>query len=160
MSLKTQSKEIGGDTFTVSQLPMFRALRLLNRIGRAVGPALGHVASAYDASKGDGAPVDGVRVGEAVGRALSALFGSLSDDELEAITRAMLETAMIESNGKTTPLLKSIDLVMQGRILDLFKLLAFAFEVNYGDFFEVVPQLIAAARATEAAPKAEAPQPA
>src|SRR5262249_40615789 len=71
---------------------------------------------------------------DALGEAVGLLFEKLSDDELESITRELLAAAT--ANG--APLMPQFDLMLQGRIDTILKLLKFALEVNYGNFFHAL----------------------
>ena len=134
--IATQEKTIDGLRFAVTQLPAMKAFRTLNRIGRALGPALAKGLGALKGKLGDASV-------EALGGAATELFARLSDDELEALTRELLTFCTVD--GK--PLMPQFDLVMQGRMGTLLKLLRFAFEVNYGDFFAGARGLAAQAMA-------------
>ena len=137
--IETKEKEIGGMRFTVSQLPAMRALKTLNRIGRILGPAF---AKASGASKGG--DLGGTEIA-AFADAIHILFDKLTDEELEGLTRALLDTATVD--GKL--LMPQFDTVMSGKVEVILQLLKFAFEVNYGNFFNAVRGLVSQAPAAE-----------
>lgn len=133
--LAAQSTEIGGRKYTVNQLPAMQAVRLLPRIGKAIGPVLGRVLSAAAGGGGLSAALGKVDAGAA----FATLFDTLTSAELEYLTRELLVGATVEytdENGRQTlaELLKVFDVVMAGRIGDVFKVLFFAFKVNYANF--------------------------
>jgi hypothetical protein len=82
-----------------------------------------------------------------VSQHLGALFAALSPDEIEQITKALLQGAVLDPNGKTRILLDVADYEFQGQTLTLIKAALFAFEVNYGDFRDLVRGMLAGARA-------------
>src|SRR5258708_2424843 len=124
-----QERDIDGFKFTVQQLTAMKSLRMLNRLGRIVGPALG---KAGGAAQGGFENLNVKDLGDAVG----TLFERLSDDELESITRELLSGATVTmSNGQNGLLMPQFDLVLQGRPETILKLLKFALEVNYQNFF-------------------------
>jgi hypothetical protein len=127
---KTQERVIDGTRFAVTQLPAMRGFKMFHRLGRALGPAIAQVAGGL---KGKLAEMNVAELGAGVG----ALLERLDENDLEAITGELLKTAHID--GK--PLMPSFDLLMQGRIPTLLKLLAFAIEVNYGNFRDWLPAL-------------------
>ena len=129
----THSKVIDGIEFTIDQLPAMRALRLLNKLARLASPALGAIGAAFSQSKS----VANMDL-DALGRGASALLSSLSDDEMEAITRELLGSAIMRSGGKNVELLAVFDLEFRGKMGTVLKLLGFALEVNYGNFIEAL----------------------
>jgi hypothetical protein len=144
--LKTQERTIDGVKFTVGQLPAMRSMRLLNRITRVASPALAKATAALKQGStlkpGTLADLD---LG-ALGGAVEALFHKLPDDELEHITRELLATALYHDlkTNEAGEVMPAFDALFQGRLSLVFRLLAFSFEVNYGDFFGVFRGLAAA----------------
>lgn len=137
--LKTESKEIDGRTYTVTVLPGLRAGKLLTRLGALVGPALARVTGAV---KSD----DEVAFAEAAG-AIEALTGALKPEDFESIVRELLYSTSVDVEGKAKPLFvgangANFDMEMSGAMGTVFKLLAFAFTLNYGDFSTAVGPLI------------------
>jgi hypothetical protein len=130
MGIETRSKEIDGSTYTVAQLPAMRGLKLLNRIGRSVGPPLTALMGAADPM----ATVAQMEIGS-IAPAARELFDRLTESELESIIKALCETVQVTEDGKTMPLLPVFDLHFAGRYDKLFHVVWFAMEVNYGDFF-------------------------
>jgi hypothetical protein len=133
MGLVRQERLIDGSTFSVTQLPAMRGVKMLNRLFRVLGPpaarALGGVNVAELASRG----LAGLDVG-ALAEAVPLLADRLTEAELEALVRELLETATIDGR----PLMPTFDLTMQGRVGTVLKLVGFALEVNYGSFFDVL----------------------
>ncbi len=143
MARKTESRDIDGLGFSVTQLPGMRAQKMLPRLGKILGPA---VAKLGGMAKGLG----GLDVG-ALGDAAEALFSTLTPEEYESLTRELLETAQVTQEGKTAPLMRQYDDVMAGRVMTGVKLLAFALEVNFGDFLPVILASANAARVPQSA---------
>lgn len=135
MATTTQTKTIDGVAYAVTQLPARRAARLLNRLLRVFGPALGGLAGA---AKG-GASLETADL-SSVGPVLEGLFARLSEDEQDHLINELLATATVD--GKEV--LPVLDLHFQGRLGALFKLVGFAVKVNFEDFSG---GLIAAAKA-------------
>lgn len=129
--IKTQSVVIDGDTYELTQLPAMRAMKLFARIGGVLGPALAQAAPAASA-KG----VLGMDIG-LLGGAIESLAAKLTPEELEVITKDLLWS--LRKNGKDCT--GSFDVEMQGKIMTVFALLRFAFEVNYGDFTDALRRL-------------------
>lgn len=110
-----------GEVFTVAQLPAMRGTKLLVRLGKALGPAFSSMTGDLDKVAG-------------------ALFSGLSPDEAEGILRELFATTKVG----TTDLMGVFDMTMQGQFKSLGKLIAFALEVQFGDFFG---DLVAAGKA-------------
>lgn len=141
MPKQAQSRRIDGYEIQVQPLPAFAAISLFTRIGKSIGGALGPTLAAL-ASAG----VDKLQNVD-VSQHLGALFAALSPDEIEQITKALLQGAVLDPNGKTRLLLDVADYEFQGQTLTLIKAALFAFEVNYGDFRDLVRGMLAGARA-------------
>jgi hypothetical protein len=146
----TETRDIGGLTFAVSQLPARRALEMFGRLGKALGPA------AFEAMA-RGASVDpdsnALDLAVSIAPALGSIFSRLPEGELTAITEALLEPATC--NG--VAIKPQLDLLFQGKILLLLKVLAFAVEVNYRDFFDAGRELSAKLRTEPAAESTDSP---
>jgi hypothetical protein len=72
---------------------------------------------------------------EALAAALAASLRSVKGADVSNLIRALLVPCLVTINGITTPVLPVFDTEFQGKLLTVFKLTAFAIEVNYGDFF-------------------------
>jgi len=127
--VETKTRSIDGLNFGVTQLPAMRGLRLFNRLGRVLAPAVARAAASQ---------TDGEVQLEGLAGALDLLFAKLSDDELEGITRELLWNATVEGR----PLLQELDATLGGKVGTLLKLVGFAVEVNYGGFFAVLRGLV------------------
>src|SRR5688572_18336991 len=126
MGTQTQTKEIDGQTWEVSQLPGMKSLKMFRRLGNVLGPALAKtLASGVDVQQGK---MNLVGIGEAIG----ALFERLSEPELESIVKDLLWNAVVD--GKVlfpTGTNAQFDTLMAGRTVTVLKALVFAIEVNY-----------------------------
>lgn len=140
MPKQPQIRKIDGYEIQVQPLPAFAALALFTRIGKSIGGALGPTLAAL-ASAG----VDKLQNVD-ISQHLGALFAALSPSEIEGITKALLEGAVLEPKGTPRILLDVADYEFQGQTLVLLKAALFAFEVNYGDFRDLVRGMLAGAR--------------
>lgn len=140
MSLHVKSKEIGGVVYEVQQLPARRALRLVARLGKVLGVLIGSVSTG------------GRGVGDLdLGDALAGVFDRVTPDEQDAILGELFaSTTIVEPSGAKVPFWSVIDTRMQGKVFDVYKVAAFAMEVNFADFFAAPP---AAPQGEGAAPK-------
>ncbi len=131
MSTVIQEKEIDGYVFRVTQLPAMKSLRMFARLGKLFGPAITKGLAGMDIK--DLSKLDVGLLGAAFGE----LFTSVSENDLESLTRDLLAATTIDN----VLLLPVIDLKLQGQPLTILKLLAFALEVNYKSFFDAARAL-------------------
>jgi hypothetical protein len=127
--IETLKRTIDGLDFELSQMAAWQALTTFTRVTKFLAPGLDAVAAA---SGGDKSAVVAGLI-----RGLQGLAAS-NPTELRALTEVLLGSCIVTHDGKLQRLLPVFDVVMQGRILTVFKLLAWALEENYPDFFAVV----------------------
>jgi hypothetical protein len=145
MALKDETREIDGFKVRTVQFPAMRSLRTLKRVGEVLGPAL---------AKAQG--VDLEADVSALGPAIGALFENIGDPE--ALAREILESTTVIQDNRQIPLNTTamIDLVFSGATMSLLKVMAFALEVNFGDFFAAAAAQKEALAAKQAAAKSAA----
>lgn len=134
--------EIDGFTYTVGRLPPRRALKLENRLLRAVGPAIVQLVRSVPLKDGkpDAAKLDL----SALGGALQGLFAQLTPEEQDGIMAELLSTVVVTTaEGKGGPVMSVFDAHFDGRLPAVFKLCWAALEENFGGF---IAPLVAAAR--------------
>lgn len=131
--LKKEIKIIDGETFELTQMMATASLRLLPRLGAAMGPAL----SKLSITSKDIGHLDLTMAGEAI----AALTQKLTSDELDYIVQQLLYSLAVNGKPCEPGPGKAFDIIFAGRTLLVFKLLKFALEVNYGDFFAAAGSL-------------------
>jgi hypothetical protein len=110
--IETREKIIDGATYTVTQLPARRAIRLKAKLIKTFGSFL---------------------LGSD-GKNLQAICESLDENQFEALCMEMLQG--VRKNGvELTP--AKFDLEFAGDIAGVYKLLLFVVEVNYANFFSM-----------------------
>ena len=122
--------EAGTLQVKTTQLPALRAFRLLSRLGKLLGPSLGKL-------RGVGLKSDA----SALTPAIAALADSLDPDQIEALAVQILEGTLVVDGkqARTLNTAAAIDDVFGGRLMTMFKVMAFAIEVNFRDFFRALP---------------------
>jgi len=118
-------RNIDGTLYSVSQLPASRGLEMFGRLSGLVGPA------ALEALA-KGASLD--KDLQTLAPAAVMLFARLQPGDLSGIAKELLGPAAADSK----PLAPVFETHFQGRIVHLFKVLLFAVEVNYRDFFDAL----------------------
>lgn len=129
MPIRTEERVIDGTWFQVTQLPPMRSTLLVNRLAKSAGPAL---LSAVAEGKVDELDARSVIQG------FAKLLQNLSDDDLKAIITELLAVSFAElpQNKERVPIMPHMfDEVFADRMPTMFKVLAFALEVNYRSFF-------------------------
>ena len=119
---ESKTEHFEGLAVTVQQLPAMRAVKLSRRLAALLAPLAPALAADGDVSV----------LGEALGKALEAF----SEKDLEALIKEVLEGATVEEDGKISPLLPRFEDIFAGRVLLVYRVLIFALEVNFADFFE------------------------
>jgi hypothetical protein len=126
--IETKEKEINGATYSVTQLPARRAIRLKAKLIKLFGPALAQMVlqtTAENESKSKNSLV----------AAIESLAASLDPAEFENLVVEVLQGS--RKNGKEL-LPQIIDLEFAGDMESLYKLLMFILEVNYANFFTML----------------------
>jgi hypothetical protein len=133
VGLKTEQRSIDGKNYIVTQFPAGRALRIWHRLVKLVGPALG---TAFGGIKNDDKSILDARFDfSVIGTAIEKLTGAMSEDEFHAFTLELLQ--MTSQDGKEINK-TTFDVLFQGEIAHLFKVLAFVLEVNFKDFYSAL----------------------
>lgn len=120
---RTETRVFDDLAITVQQLPAMRAVKLSRRLIQIAAPA---VTALKDLS------ADASVLGEAISNALA----EFSEKDLEALIKDLLETATVEQEGRIAKVMPLFDELFRGKVFTLYKVLAFALEVNFADFFE------------------------
>lgn len=125
---KQQTKEItdqeGSIVLTCTQHGAIPGMRLLARLAKLLGPAAGDLKSIAKVGGTDVLP------------AVEALLERLDEDSVESLLQEILRCSQVIANKsiKTLDSQDAINDVYSGRYLLLLRSLAFAVQVNYGDF--------------------------
>jgi hypothetical protein len=127
MALSTDTRTIGQNTYTVTQLAATPAYTLLTKLMKIIGPAFGALAGASE----------GKPVSEALKAALQELTSRLDEDEVKKIVNQLVATVIVHTdNGMNAPLPKVFESHFHGgNLSEFFQVLGFVLEVNYSDFF-------------------------
>jgi hypothetical protein len=123
---KTQEKIINNNSYTVTQFPATKSLKMLHRVGKFISAPLSALAKDVQTSKGI---MDQNISTETLGKAVQAFFESCDENTFEQTVKELLTSTT--KNGKQLV----FDIDFCGNMGELMKLLAFILEVNYKDFF-------------------------
>ena len=128
--------KIDGEQYTFCQLPPKRSLKLMTRIIRIVGAPLGAALDGIKSGQVDMATVLDADLNFST--IVAALCDRLEENEVEAIVDELLSQVLHAGQGEVS---RKFDVLFAGRLPHLFKVLAQALKVEYGDFLAAVPDL-------------------
>lgn len=118
-------KVIDGEQYTFCLLPPRQSIRLLTRILKIIGPALGGALS--------GSNVESIMdLDINPGVIVSQLCNRLDEGDVEYIIDMLLSQVLCSGKGDLS---KVFDQHFAGRLPHLLKVVGSALEVQYGDFF-------------------------
>lgn len=129
---------IDGHTYQLSPLPSWQNLEAFHTVLKLAGPAIAQLATIAGKTETDANQV-ALAIG-ALGDAVSRTLMTVPPAEVRALTAKLftgcLVTMQNHETGETkqVSLMSIFDLHFQRRLLSMFKLLAFAIDVNYADF--------------------------
>lgn len=128
MAREIVTKKIGGVEYIATQFPPRKSLKVLTRLTRVIGQPLMKLMNSVDGEKGildqDVSKLD-------IGGAISALGNALGDDDLYEIAVEVCEC--VTADGVQL-IGDKLDVHFTGKLDDMFKVVAFAVEVNYQNF--------------------------
>lgn len=142
---------LDGKSYEYKPLPVSKGLRVLTRLAKVVGPALGQLLggaeslSSLVASAGEGGDVGG---------AIVTLCEKLDADELDALCRDLASATMVQGERGLVPLLPQWELHFQGDYTGLFLWLRWCLGVELGPLASALQRMVpaSAARAASALP--------
>jgi len=147
MGFESEDKTIGDTTYRVTQLPAGKARKLLVRLFKVAGPAFSKILSGLSesalAATKNGGDSSELTLGDVeistLGDGLASFAYHLEEADLEYTVDAIFGSGSVEyetPEGGWIRLTKATcDLHFAGKLDEQFKVLAFAFKVNYASFF-------------------------
>jgi hypothetical protein len=133
LGLKTAKRDIAGMEVRTTQFPALRAMGLLTTLGRILSGSAGKLASVA----GGSTSIGDLDIGSAAS-AIGALFEQVDATEAQQIAKDILAQTSVVTDEVIEDLAQkgAIDRVFSGSLLVMFKVMAFALEVNFGDFLD------------------------
>lgn len=117
MAIEPKSKEIGGATYVVTPMVATKGRKVFARLIKIAGPVLGKIAEA---------PPEGRQAA-----LLAAIGAHVSEDDFEYFCDVFAPTTTVDG----ADLSKAFAVHFMGKYADMVEWVAFAVEVNFGDFF-------------------------
>lgn len=140
---EVKQKEIDGIEVQVVPFDGLTALRLKARLIKKIAPGFGMFLGSLSGDPGKTNLTDMAIDGETLRGAFQTFLDGLSEDEFIELVKTLLAkvTCVINEDGKklTFPLgahfQNGFDKVFTGKLMSVYKVIAFVLEVNYPDFF-------------------------
>jgi hypothetical protein len=148
--IEPQRRNVGGLDFELTPLSGWKALETWTRVARLLAPGLDGLAALKATGQEE--------VLAGLAKAVQGLAAT-EPTELRALSQVLLESCIVTWEGKQVRLLPVFDVVMQARMLTVFKLLAWSVEVNYWDFFDAARSALGGLRAKVSASLSPMPAP-
>jgi len=123
---KVKEKTINGNKYVVTKFTARKSVHVLWELGRTGIPAFVKAISSMENIKSSNRSIDS----DSLTKAFEMLFEKCDHDKIDYIIDELLSLTFV--NGQ--PLLPQLDLIFQGELDVMFKVLAFSFEANYGSF--------------------------
>jgi hypothetical protein len=153
--MQSETKTIGSTEYEVTQLPSGRGRKLLLRLVRIVGPAVGELLKGGEAGTATLASVSAEGLSAAVGE----LAARLGEDDFEYAVKELASSTKVRvDGGGLVPLASVLDLHFAGAYGEMLSWLAFALEVNFRSFFSGLGSLVAPTLGAKAKSQSPSPQ--
>lgn len=130
--------EIDGHRYLIGRLAPRRALRLQNRLVRALGPAIIPLLKDVPLREGKADLGSADLDLAAVGAALQGLMSALTPQEQDAIMEELFSVVQVIGTEKTGAIMPIFDAHFDGRLVAVWKLLWASLEEQFGGFFELL----------------------
>jgi len=127
--IEPKTKTIDEFEVTVQAWPARKAWKNQLMFGKVFGPSLKELGAAFNKSKTTEEDFDLSKLGEA----FANLFEKLSETESEEILMKCLSGVIVNKQEMTPEI---FDLLFQGKMLAVYKVIFFVLEVNYGSFLD------------------------
>lgn len=132
---RTETREIGGTTYSVTQLGWDDGQRLFFNLAKLAGPSVAALLREWQGAVGaDGKPkLDSETVSAALTEFLQSLSYPMFRDFVDTFVKV---TKVHGENDKTAPLADMKAIAFAGDYASLCRWLGFCLEVNYSSFFD------------------------
>ena len=153
MGIESRKKTIGAHTYTVEQFGAKEGGRVLVRIAKMLGGAVGEAASMADAASLGGKL-------DVIGKVFSNFTDHVSEDDYDYLCDKFSPKTRVTGGdyGEKEPKLSDyFDSHFAGAYWDMAQWLAFAFEVNYGSFLAVMTEQAKKAKTADQPPPDSGP---
>ena len=134
--MEIKEKVIGGNTYYVRALPPLESLKLLGDLQAVVTGSMG------DSIEGEGPALErDVNLGTII----AGIGSKLTGEKLVGFAERLLKEdyVSVRMDGKSEPVKLNMlkrEEIFTGKIKDMLAVMIFVLEVNYSDFFDLIPK--------------------
>lgn len=130
MGREAQTKTIGEHEYTIQPFSATMAYRLLLRLGKLLGAPVALIAVAEGGKKGSNADGEEMDL-DTLAKGIEMLTRNADVNVVEEITKDLLGGCTVRYEGKSKTVLEVFDVLYQGSLGEMFKVLGAVLEVNY-----------------------------
>lgn len=132
MSTETKFKEIDGHKYACMMMPATKSQRIFIELTQLMGhPAVAMISNAFQ-PKEKGAEL---HVEELMATGVRVMLSELDPDTSDRIIKTVFDGVKLEGVGNLDEP-ATFDAHFRGRVMSIYKVFAWAMEVNYQDFFD------------------------
>lgn len=141
---EVKNRKIGANTFYVRALPPFQGLKLYGDLQKAITAALKGGLTSDGGTEDMKEALLGAQIN--IGAILAQLGESFNGEVLAQFSERLLdaEYVSVKIKGEEEAIMLTEDVINElftGKLVELLKLEKFIIEVNFGDFFALIPNL-------------------
>jgi len=140
------SKTIGQDTYTFTQFGTTQSWKVLVKLGKILGPAVGDFLSKWE----KGSKILDQDVAKIAGPLIAQLMDRIDPDTSADLIKEILNSVMVGGKRIDDAL---FEVHFRQKIPLMFKVLAAALEVQYGNFYDALSELDALKNSTTTSEK-------
>jgi hypothetical protein len=144
--MKAEQRTIDGVGYTCTQMPAMTAVRVMTRLAKMIGePVVRLVADMFAEDKGEKKMTVKLPSLKKIMLSVSELFIGLDEDIVQLTIedmfrgKGLLTCDNIAEQGIAGDVFDQFDIHFAGRMGHLLKVIQFGMEVNFRDFFDVLP---------------------
>lgn len=141
---EVKNRKIGANTFYVRAFPPLQGLKLYGDLQKAITAALKGSLTSNSETEDMKEALLGAQIN--VGAILAQLGESFNGEVLAQFSERLLdaEYVSVKIKGEEEAIMLTEDVINElftGKLVDMLKLEKFIIEVNFGDFFDLIPNL-------------------
>jgi hypothetical protein len=141
---EVKNRKIGANTFYVRAFPPLQGLKLYGDLQKAITAALKGGLTSNSGTEDMKEALLGAQIN--IGAILAQLGESFNGEVLAQFSERLLdaEYVSVKIKGEEEAIMLTEDVINElftGKLVDMLKLEKFIIEVNFGDFFDLIPNL-------------------
>jgi hypothetical protein len=142
--IKTQTKTIGGHSYSTTPFMALEALNLQNELLRIIVPSLGLLLGGVNNLSSIKGALNSQLNGMNIAEAVQILFSKLDQDTYLSLLKKILRNTTVTIAGDKPKMFSfgentfdtTFNMAFPGQLLNIYLVIYFVLEVNFPDFFE------------------------